>query len=89
MLIDNFLTVILAINCFYILVFHYFLSNEQEYKTFIIKWHFRTDIFFQLHMIKILNTQSEKVYLFITYANKFPYIILLTATDQYFSISGV
>jgi len=25
----------------------------------------------------------------ITYANKFPYIILLTATDQYFSISGV
>jgi len=38
----------------------------------------------------ILTThQNEYIYFLITYANKFPYIdlILLTATDQYFSIS--
>ena len=37
---------------------------------------------------KYISLVKGSIFL-ITYANKFPYIILLTATDQYFSISGV
>jgi len=39
--------------------------------------------------IKGLQLRTDPYLRFITYANKFPYIILLTATDQYFLISGV
>ena len=39
-----------------------------------------------INMVLIYKTNIQHI---ITYANKFPYIILLTSTDQYFSISGV
>ena len=51
------------------------------------------DIYWWLYDTRDINTvfgiAKKTIIGFITYAKKFPYIILLTATDQYVSISGV
>ena len=53
--------------------------------TFSYMWHSGLKVTHQTAGLELPGLKTT----FITYANKFPYIILLTSTDQYFSISGV